>query len=345
MVSRLLAENINVNAAPTITIDDPSAFVEMSQAGLAWHRFRRRKSGVISLIILGLIILSVLLIPIISPIGYDERHSPDVWLAPAGASDLATGHRFLLGTDHLGRDFFTRLFYAGRASLLVALVPTLAILLIGSVIGLVAGYYGGWIDSVLMRFTDFMLAFPLLPLYLFTSAFIRRQVLDPNRFTEQSYLQDIAPIIIVTTIIAFTILGWMGLARLVRGQVLSLRTRPFVEATKALGATDGRIIFKHLLPNTSGPILVAGTAMVGDFLVLEAVMAYVAMGISDPPIPSWGNLIAGAQNNIWFITQLNPFQDMRAYSILLPAFMIFITVLAINYVADALRDTLDVGHN
>jgi peptide/nickel transport system permease protein len=332
-----------VNA--TSTINDPLFLAEESQGNLVWRRFRRRKSGVISLITLGVVILSVLLIPLISPIGYDERHSPDVWLAPAGASDPDMGHRFLLGTDYLGRDFFTRLFYAGRASLLVALVPTLAILLIGSTIGLVAGYYVGWVDTLLMHFTDFMLAFPLLPLYLFTSALIRRQFLDPNRFAEKTYLEEVAPIIIVTTILAFTILGWMGLARLVRGQILSLRSRPFVEAAKALGAGNRRIIFKHLLPNTAGPILVAGTAMVGDFLVLEAVMAYVAMGITDPPIPSWGNLIASAQGNIWFITQLNPFQDMRAYSLLLPAFMIFITVLAINYVADALRDALDPGHS
>jgi peptide/nickel transport system permease protein len=143
----------------------------------------------------------------------------------------------------------------------------------------------------------------------------------------------------------FALLGWPGLARLVRSSVLSLRSQAFVEAAKALGASNYRIIFKHLLPNSFAPIAVAATFAVGDFIILEAILAYFVQGISEPPFPTWGNMLALVQGLAINVTNLNPFEEIRAYLFLLPTLMIFLTVICINYVGDGLRNALDPHGN
>jgi peptide/nickel transport system permease protein len=139
----------------------------------------------------------------------------------------------------------------------------------------------------------------------------------------------------------FVIFGWMGLARLVRGAILSLRTRDYIEAARALGADGRRIMFRHLVPNAAGPVLVAATFAVGDFIILEAVLSYFGLGIYEYSAPSWGNMLAGVQNYVWYVANLNPFQEIRGYLIFLPTFMILASVLSLNYIGDALRDTID----
>jgi peptide/nickel transport system permease protein len=149
----------------------------------------------------------------------------------------------------------------------------------------------------------------------------------------------------VITIVAisgvFVLFGWMGLARLVRGSVLSLRTQTYIEAAHALGVSNKRIIVRHLLPNTMGPILVAATFAVADFIILEAILAYFNQGINDPPLPSWGNLIVSTQSLAFGITDLNPFDNVRGWLFLTPALLAVIAVLSINYIGDALRSALD----
>jgi peptide/nickel transport system permease protein len=210
--------------------------------------------------------------------------------------------------------------------------------IIGSLLGGVAGFYGEWIDSLLMRFTDFLLALPLLPLFLFALRFLRETpALQPMWQSQESNT-----FITITAIAGvFTLFGWMGLARLVRGSVLSLRTQTYIEAARALGVSNRRIIFRHLLPNTVAPILVAATFAVADFIILEAVLAYFNQGINDPPLPSWGNMIVSTQSLAFGLTELNPFVNVRGWLFLLPGFMVVAAVLSINYIGDALRSALD----
>jgi peptide/nickel transport system permease protein len=208
----------------------------------------------------------------------------------------------------------------------------------GTVLGAVAGYYGGLIDTMLMRVTDFLLALPLIPMFLFALRLLREAPVLRPLWREQG-----TDTVITVAAIGgvFVLLGWMGMARLVRGQVLSLRGQQFIEASRALGVGNRRIIFRHLLPNTAAPVLVAATFAVGDFIILESVLAFFNQGINDPPLPSLGNMLTTGQGFALYVTNLNPFQDIRGYMFLLPGIIVFATVLSINYIGDALRTALD----
>lgn len=308
-----------------------------SQSALVWQRFRRHKAGVTGLAVLVLMSLSVIFIPIFSPFNTFEANGLQQY-APFGTMDTFKNQVHWLGTDTFGRDEMVRLFTAGRVSMFVAFSSAVLIVLVGSLIGATAGYYGGVVDTLLMRFTDLMLAIPLLPMYLFTlrllkgAPFLQSWWRDPNI---NSWLN------LGLVMAVFTLFGWMSLARMVRGSVLTLRSLEFVEAARALGASNRRIIFKHLLPNSIAPIVVAATFAVGDFIILEAILGYFTHGITDPPFPTWGNMLALFQGLALNITSLNPFENVRGYLFLLPSIMILITVLSINYVGDALRNALD----
>jgi peptide/nickel transport system permease protein len=308
-----------------------------SQIAVVWHRFRKHTSGVIGLATLVLLALSVVILPIFIPF---DLYTPNPFqpYAPMGTVDQVTGDIHWLGTDWLGRDVAIRLFIGGRVSLGVALLATALVVLIGSLLGGVSGYYGGVVDNGLMRFTDFLLAMPLLPLFLFAIRLLRQApALVPLWRTQET--NTAMTVATITAVFAF--FGWMGLARLVRGTVLSLREQNFVEAARALGVGNRRIIFKHLLPNSIAPILVAATFAVGDFVILEAILSYFNQGINDPPLPSWGNMLTATQSLALGITNLNPFQNIRGYLFLLPAVMVLITVLSINFIGDAIRSALD----
>lgn len=232
-----------------------------------------------------------------------------------GAIDIAArlqapGPDHLLGTDDLGRDVLTRILYGARISLLVGFVAVGIATLIGILLGALAGYYGGWIDSVIMRFVDVMLCFPSFFLILAVIAF-----LEPSIWN-------------IMIIIGLT--GWMGVARLVRAEFLSLRERDFVQAARALGASDGRVIFRHILPNALSPVLVSATLGVAGAILTESALSFLGIGVQ-PPTPSWGNmLIAGKQTlgTAWWLSAF-------------PGLAILLTVLGYNLLGEGIRDALD----
>jgi peptide/nickel transport system permease protein len=300
---------------------------EVSQLALTWQRFRRNRSGILGLWTLAALVLAAIMIPLYSPYTMDTISIGQL-NAPAWTLDTVTGQLHIMGTDYTGRDNFTRLFYGGRTSLLVTLIGVVAVAILGSIIGAVAGLSGGWVDSLLMRFTDFMLSLPLIPLYIFTIKILRPSPVD--------YIGTVGIVAFL-----FIMFNWMTICRLVRGSILSLRNQSFVEASRALGANKAQLIFRHLLPNSFAPVLVAATFIAGDFILWEATLAYFGQGITEPPAVSWGNMLAGSQDYVWYFSNMNPFQEMRGYLLLAPIFMIMLTVLSINYIGDALRDALD----
>lgn len=309
----------------------------VSQTRALWWRFRTQRLGMAASLLLMLILLLVVIVPMLSPFTiYDAN--PAQTYAPFGTVDSQTGQVHWLGTDFVGKDFMVRLFQAGRIPIVVSLMGTLLVVLIGTALGLVSGYYGGWLDTLLMRFTDFMLAIPLLPIYLLTLRILH----ELPQLQPWWKSADINPPLTLAVIVSiFALFGWMGLARLVHGSVLSLRSLSFIEAARALGVSNRRIMLRHLLPNSIAPIIVAVTFTVGDFIILEAVLAYFSQGIGEPPFPTWGNMLPFVQGYALTYTNLNPFENVRIYLFLLPSFMIFITVACINYIGEALRTALD----
>jgi peptide/nickel transport system permease protein len=322
-------------------VDGTARVAKVSHSTMVRRRFRKQVSGVVSLVVLSLLVLLVIIVPIFSPFDSYTANATQAY-APAGTVDSLSGSVHWLGTDFIGRDFLVRLFIGGRIPLAVSMGATLLLVIIGTFLGLLAGYYGGWVDIVLMRFTDFILAIPMLPMYLLVLRWLR-ELPGLQPWWKSAEINPPLTLAVITGV--FALLGWPGLARLVRSSVLSLRSQAFVEAAKALGASNYRIIFKHLLPNSFAPIAVAATFAVGDFIILEAILAYFVQGISEPPFPTWGNMLALVQGLAINVTNLNPFEEIRAYLFLLPTLMIFLTVICINYVGDGLRNALDPHGN
>ena len=215
-----------------------------------------------------------------------------------------------LGTDDLGRDVLARMAHGARISLSVGFVAVGIAIAIGLVVGLLAGYYGGWVDAVLMRFVDMMLCFPTFFLILSVIAFIGPSIWN------------------IMIIIGLT--GWMGVARLVRAEVLSIRERDYILAAKALGASDARIIFRHVLPNALSPVLVSATLGVAGAILTESALSFLGIGVQ-PPTPSWGNILTAGKDNIEFAWWLSLF----------PGLAILITVLGYNLLGEGIRDAAD----
>ncbi len=269
---------------------------------IAWRRLRRHRLAMTGAAVVFVLVVAALLSPWIAPyppthIDLGNRMSPPSWRHP-------------LGTDELGHDVLTRLLYAGRVSLTVGFSAAVASALLGTAVGLVSGFYGGWLDNLLMRFVDIMLSVPDLPILIILARYFGGSLVG-----------------IVVVITAF---GWMGTARLVRGEVLKLKRTDFVEAARALGASNARIMWRHLVPNALAPVIVAATLAVGGAILTEAALSYLGFGIQ-PPTPSWGNMLQNAQDFIWR-TPLLAFW---------PGLMIFLTVLCFNFFGDGLRDALD----
>ena len=294
--------------------DDVLATEEVSQARLVWRRFRRHRLGLLGITVIGLIAVACILAPWIAPYTFDKPDTANMMGAPSASH--------WLGTDELGRDVLSRLLYAGRISLLVSLVATLLSIVIGVLVGSIAAYFGGALDTLLMRFTDIMLSLPSLPLLLIFSKTLRD--FGPLRRA----LGDNTSVVIIITVL--TIFGWMNVARLVYGSVLSLKAREFTEASRALGASSFRIIFTHLVPNSAAPIIVAMTLGIGSRIIAEASLSFLGLGLV-PPNPSWGSMLSGVQAYMF----RNPW--LAFY----PGLTILIVVLAINFAGDALRDALD----
>jgi len=222
------------------------------------------------------------------------------------------------GTDELGRDIFTRILYGGRVSLTVGLLSTFLSIALGVIVGSLSGYFGGWIDSILMRITDAFLTFPTIFVLIILGAFLREQ---PIPWLKNS---------VIVVIIIIAVLSWTWPARLVRGLFLVLREREFVSASRAMGGSDLRIIALHILPNCIGPILVSGTLQMASAIITESGLSYLGFGVQ-PPTPTWGSILSTAQTHVFRAPWLAVY----------PGLMIFITVMAINYIGDGLRDAFD----
>ena len=267
-----------------------------------WEMFSKNKLALTG----SAIVLSLLVVSIFAP-----------WIAPydPGAIDLkhvlappSAQHWF--GTDQLGRDVLSRMIWGARISLKVGFVATGLAILIGMLLGAVAGYYGGWIDTLIMRFVDIMLCFPTFFLILAVIAF-----LEPSIWN-------------IMLVIGLT--GWMGVTRLVQADFISLRERDFVRAARAIGAADARIIFLHILPNALASILVAATLGIAGAILTESALSFLGIGVQ-PPTPSWGNILTAGKDNI----------DIAWWLSLYPGLAILITVVGYNLLGEGIRDASD----
>jgi peptide/nickel transport system permease protein len=294
-----------------------------SQWAIAMNRLRRHKLAMIGLVAFVLIVFASLLAPVIAPYDYEEINLDQAYAPIFSPAIDASRPMHILGTDRLGRDIFSRLLYAGRISLVIALIVTIGTMLWGALLGATSGSFGGATDTVLMRFTDIMLTLPTLPLLLIIASSLRQ-------YTQfQAFLGSNASVVIIIGVLI--LFGWMGTARLVRGQVLSLRSQEFVEASRALGSNQSRIIFSHLIPNSMAPIIVAATLGFGAVIIAESALSFLGFGVM-PPVPTWGNMLNEARQS--------PLEYLFVQA-LSPGLMIFIVVLSINFIGDGLRDALD----
>ena len=267
----------------------------------AWRRFRNNKLAIAGLFFLLLICAMAIFAPLLAP--YDPTEIIAKRGAPASAEHP-------LGFDDIGRDLLSRVIYGARPALIVGLVSTFVSVVIGVLVGAAAGYFGGWVDAVLSRLIDTLMAFPLLALLLLLAS-----VLGPSLWT---------------TVIVIGATTWARFARVVRADVLSLKQTDFITASRAVGVRNGRIIWRHIVPNILGPVIVLASLGVGGIIILEAALSFLGLGLQRPT-PSWGLILADGR--AW----LRQHPHIATY----PGIMIFLTVLAFNLFGDGVRDALD----
>lgn len=270
----------------------------------AWERFKANRLAFVSLWIMAVLIVLALFAPVIA------LHDPAEQDLMSRLKPPSATHWF--GTDDLGRDLFSRVLYGARVSLSVAIFSVILNLLIGITVGSLAGYYGGKVDSFLMRIVDILLSFPTFFVLITVVT-----VLKPSLFN---------------IIVVFVAFGWMSKARLLRGQILSVKNREFVDAARTIGMSDFRIIFVHILPNAIAPVIVSATLQMGSMILTESSLSFLGLGIQ-PPTASWGNLLQSAQS----LTILNN----APWYPFIPGFMIFLTIMCFNFIGDGLRSAFD----
>lgn len=281
---------------------------------IVWRRFRRHRLALAGVAVILIFALLAIFATTIAP--YDPIFDQNLSDRNAG---LSAEH--IMGTDQLGRDVLSRMLYAGRISLTIAFIVTILTETVGAFVGAVSGYYGGWVDAIIQRATEFLLTLPLLPLLLAFSA-ILRGVTIPGLPTEWSSA--------VIVILVLSVFGWMGPCRMSRAMVLSLREREFSEAARALGMGDFRIIWRHMIPNALPPLIVDATLTLGNTIILESALSFLGLGIQIP-IATWGNMLNEYQKDMW----------MQPLKVFFPGLAIFLASLSFNYVGDGLRDALD----
>ena len=275
-----------------------------SQWAIASRHFKRNRMAMGGLLVMLLLYALTLLAPLIAP--FDPTAQGDI----VQTRYLSPSFQHPMGTDKFGRDIFSRVLYGARISLTIGFVAVAISVTLGTLVGALAGYFGRWTDTVLMRFTDMMLSFPRLVLLIVVIA-----LFEPS-------------IWLVVLVLGLT--GWMSVARIVRGEVLSLREREFVQAARVLGMTDWRIIVRHIVPNTLAPVIVYTTLGIGNTILVEASLSFLGLGVQ-APTPSWGNMIADGRDALvtaWWIATF-------------PGLAIVLTVTAFNLLGDGLRDALD----
>lgn len=270
--------------------------------GVAWRRLKRHRLALLSIGVVGALAALCAAAPLIAPYGFDAIDLDSIRQAPSPTH--------WMGTDDLGRDLFTRVLYGGRVSILIGLLSALIGTGLGTAVGASAGFWGGRLDGVLMRVTDVAYSIPALPLLIVLSSYA------------QGAVGSMALII--------GLLSWMATARVVRGEVLAIRERTYVEAARSVGATDLRILLRHVLPNTLGPIVVGATLAVGNAIVIESSLSFLGLGVQ-PPTPTWGNMLMDAQSTM----------ATKPWLTLFPGMAILAVVLAVNFIGDGLQDALD----
>lgn len=271
---------------------------------IVWRRLRKNKLAMIGFFIIVIMVLAAIFAPVLTPHGRDATNLSN--------SNAAPSSEHLLGTDSLGRDIFTRLLYGAKISLTVGFVSTTLRMIIGVVLGGIAGFYGGKIDGFIMRIADIFSCLPFLPIAITFVAMLGASIYN--------------------VMLVLAILGWPGIARIVRAEILSLREREFMEAATALGISDFKKITSHLIPNTMASIIVSATIGIAGAILTESSLSFLGLGVS-PPIPTWGNMLTDAQSQYVL--------KHRWWQWIPPGIVIFLAVISFNLLGDGLRDALD----
>jgi peptide/nickel transport system permease protein len=288
--------------------------VEVSYSALIWRRLKRDRVAMFGAALVGLLIVIALFAPLLAPHDPAEQFrdglTPDGQPVPSNLFSDGVGTKFPLGTDSNGRDLLSRIFYGAQVSLMVGVLANLLAVTLGIIIGMIAGYLGGWVETLLMRFTDIMMAFPTLLLAMTLVA-----ILKPSLWI---------------IILVIGLVYWTWIARVVYSQVIAMREREFVTASRALGASQGYTILHHILPQLVPTIIVWGTLGIATNVMLEASLSYLGIGVQ-PPTPSWGGMIQQGQS----------YYRAAPWLVIYPGLAIMVTVFAFNLLGDGLRDALD----
>jgi oligopeptide transport system permease protein len=298
-------EKIGANASESESITRPST----SYWKDAMHRLSKNKAAMLCLFIIIFIILLAVFVPILSPYTISEQHY-DIMNAGIFSKDPTDGHMHIFGTDKLGRDIFTRIWSGARISLFISFTAVFVNVIIGIIYGGISGYLGGGVDNIMMRIIEIINGIPYLMIVI-----LLMMVMEPG---------------VMTMVVAYAAVGWTGMARLVRGQIMSLKQQDYVVAAKVMGAKARRIIFKHLIPNTLSVVIVNITLAIPNAIFTEAFLSYIGLGVQ-VPIASWGTLANDGSK----VFQTYPYQ------LIIPAICISLTMLSFNLLGDGLRDALD----
>jgi len=294
----------------------------------AWSRLVRNKASVAGMIIIAIFVFMAAFASVIVPENPLKMNSGKRFLPPPfykGSTNTKSDPRFLLGTDSLGRDVLSRTIYGSRVSMIVGFIPTIIIMLLGTTVGMISGYIGGRVDNILMRLTDVVYAFPDLLFFIIVMVALR-----------ESFLGQLMNGLILL-FAALAIVNWVGVARLIRGQVLSLKQKEFIEAARCIGVKDVRIMFRHILPNSLGPLIVWAAFSIPGLIITEAILGYLGIGLrpsTDPKaffVTSWGSLMLDGQSAI----------NGQPFLLLAPAICVALVVLAFTFLGDGLRDAFD----
>ncbi len=284
----------------------------------AWYRLSRNFAAMAGLGVIVLVCLVALLAPVVAPYGPIKQDTPNQLSEPFFGNPAYVNTKYLLGTDALGRDTLSRLIWAARISVVIGFVPTALVFFIGITIGMLAGYYGGAVDQILMRITDIVYGFPDLLFLIIVMAALRGT----------GFGELLGGLILM--FVAIAVIAWIGVARLTRGQVLSLKEKEFIEAARAIGARPARIMLRHLFPNVLAPLIVAAAFSIPGYILFEAGLSFLGIGIR-PPTPTWGVMISEG----FVVFSATP------WPVLLPSICISIVMLSFTFLGDGLRDALD----
>ena len=327
---------------------EPSARKGRSPGQDAWREFRRNKIAVIGMAFIIFVIIIALIAPIVTPYGFAYQNNLNGRAQPMQAYIVTTDELdschwagtslewgctiFIAGSDALGRDLFSRTIYGTRVSISVALIASVVSLIIGSIYGTVSGFAGGRLDNLMMRIVDFLYSIPFLPIIILMQVYFQALA---RQGVSSGLMSLLIPLNQATggllfLFIAIGALNWLGMARLARGQVLSYKKKEFVEAARMVGASNSRIIFRHLMPNIIGPLLISESMQIPGYIFLEAALSFIGLGIS-PPTPSWGAMINDGYQGL----RSNP------HLVLVPGMALTLLTLAFNFMGDGLRDAFD----